>query len=46
MNFFNDFFGRDGNPFQQAPFTNNMGMGMNTNNANDEPVDNDKLYNI
>lgn len=46
MNFFNDFFGREGNPFQQAPFTNNMGMGMNTNNANDGPVNNDKLYNI
>ena len=47
MNFFNDFFGRDGNPFQQPPFTNNMRMnGNNRNNENNGPVDNDRLYNI
>ena len=28
MEFFNDFFGRNGSPFQKPPFTNNMGMGM------------------
>jgi DnaJ-class molecular chaperone len=50
MNFFNDFFGREGNPFQKPPFTNNMGVngmpGMNQGSNPDEPVNNDRLYNI
>ena len=49
MNFFNDFFGREGNPFQKPPFTNNMGMNMNPGenpNSGNTPVNNDRLYNI
>ena len=47
MEFFNDFFGRNGSPFQKPPFTNNMGMRMNMNsNEPQTPADNSRLYNI
>ena len=47
MNFFNDFFGREGNPFQNPPFMNGMNMNMNSNGENNNlPVNNDRLYNI
>ena len=50
MNFFNDFFGREGNPFQNPPFMNGMnmnGMNMNSNGENNNlPVNNDRLYDI
>lgn len=48
MNFFNDFFGREGNPFQKPPFMNGMnGMDGNSYNENDNlPIDNTRLYNV
>lgn len=45
MNFFNDFFGREGNPFQKPPFMNGMN-GNSDNENNNLPVDNTRLYNI
>lgn len=45
MDFFNDFFGREGNPFQKPPFMN--GMNGNPDNENNNlPVDNTRLYNV
>lgn len=49
MDFFNDFFGKNGSPFQRPPFTNNMGMGMGMDMNTTEPqtpADNSRLYNI
>jgi DnaJ homolog subfamily A member 2 len=46
MNFFNDFFGREGNPFQKPPFMNGMNGNSDGGNNNDSPVDNERLYNI